>query len=367
MGVVSNCPRYGHDLAEHEGLDLVTRDYHRPILMPTWSCLVARVGPARHTGGMRSHCSLYVDVGYLLASAATRISGTSLRSGIHVDYRPLVESLIEQAQEISGLPVLRVHWYDSARDGVPDTQQERIGELSKVKLRLGRFGVDGQQKGVDLRIGLDLVAHARNDAAEAFILISGDDDLTEAVEDAQAHGVQVVVLAVPNAQGKSHGVSRHLVRAADDHELLWSATIDKTVMKVEVPTPASLPKPAVTPSPATATPKDMPRMSHPTTAKPAAVPVYTGSTGEKARIDPGYEDVDEYAEQIDAVVANVLDTFRTSANPGDMADLETGRPSIPREIDRALLLDLSDALDVYDLSDQVRFRLRSRFWEKLDA
>jgi hypothetical protein len=51
--------------------------------------------------------------------------------------------------------VLRVHWYDSARHGVPDTQQERIGELAKVKPRLGRFGVDGQQKGVDLRIGLD--------------------------------------------------------------------------------------------------------------------------------------------------------------------------------------------------------------------
>src|SRR5690625_7570951 len=80
---------------------------------------------------MRSHCSLYVDVGYLLASAATRVTGTSLRNGIHVDYGALIEGLIEQAQEISGLPILRVHWYDSARDGLPDDQQQRIGMLPK--------------------------------------------------------------------------------------------------------------------------------------------------------------------------------------------------------------------------------------------
>ncbi|MFE9957193.1 hypothetical protein [Micromonospora sp. NPDC005299] len=71
--------------------------------------------------------------------------------------RPLIAALVRQAERMSELSVLRVHWYDSAKDGVPDSQQQRIGEVPKVKLRLGRFGMDGQQKGVDLRIGLDLV------------------------------------------------------------------------------------------------------------------------------------------------------------------------------------------------------------------
>lgn len=153
---------------------------------------------------MRSTCSLYVDAGYLLASAATRVTGTSLRGGIHVEYPPLIRTLIDTAEILSGLPVLRVHWYDSARNGVPDTQQERIGELSKVKLRLGRFGVNGEQKGVDLRMGLDLVAHARNGASDVFFLVSGDDDLAEAVEEAQVHGIQVVLLAVPTLAGTPH-------------------------------------------------------------------------------------------------------------------------------------------------------------------
>ena len=125
---------------------------------------------------MRSTCSLYVDAGYLLAAAATRVAVTALRSSIHVEYRALIESLIAEAEQRSGLPLLRVHWYDSARDAVPDPQQVRIGELRKVKLRLGRFGREGEQKGVDLRIGLDLVTHARNGAVDVFFLVSGDDD-----------------------------------------------------------------------------------------------------------------------------------------------------------------------------------------------
>jgi uncharacterized LabA/DUF88 family protein len=176
-----------------------------------------------------------VDVGYLLSATAVRVTGTSLRNGIQVDYEPLIDALVQQAEALSELPILRVHWYDSAKDGVPDNQQQQlIGELPNVKLRLGRFGVDGQQKGVDLRIGLDLVTHARNGAADVFILVSGDDDLTEAVEEAQVHGVQVILLAVPNADDRPHGISRHLVRAADGLKILFPDTIDQTVTKAEV-------------------------------------------------------------------------------------------------------------------------------------
>jgi uncharacterized LabA/DUF88 family protein len=319
---------------------------------------------------VRSYCSLYVDAGYLLASAATRVTGTSLRNGIYVEYRSLVEALVQQAEEISGLPVLRAHWYDSAKDGVPDAQQERIGELPKVKLRLGRFGVDGQQKGVDLRIGLDLVAHARNGAASVFFLVSGDDDLTEAVEEAQVHGVQVVVLAIPNAEDKAHGISRHLLRAADELEVVLSAAIDKSVMKVEVPkAPPTIPTSATT-APVAPLPRPSPRDlaergRPPATTTPAAL-AYTGSTGGESRIAPGYEHPDEYDDQISRVVAKVLESFLQSATVDDVTELDRGRPSIPREIDRALLLDLSDALGVYDLSDTVRFRLRDRFWEHYD-
>jgi uncharacterized LabA/DUF88 family protein len=330
---------------------------------------------------MRSHCALYVDVGYLLASAATRVTGTSLRGGIHVEYRPLIDGLIDQAQRLSGLPLLRVHWYDSARNGVPDTQQGRIGELAKVKLRLGRIGVDGQQKGVDLRIGLDLVAHARNGAAATLFLVSGDDDLTEAVEEAQVHGVQVSVLAVPNAHGRPHAVSRHLHRAADSLELVEETTIDGSVMKVELPPPPVEPEVTTEPEkPAPPSPLDLAGLRRPAPAAPTSVVVYSGTTGAPSHVVGGHDrhdraydaprerentlDADEQ-EVIDAVVRRVVGALVQSAAAGELAALERGRPSIPRDVDRALLLDLSSELGDYDFRDAVRFRLRDRFWEVL--
>ncbi len=45
-------------------------------------------------GGMRSHCALYIDVGYLIAASATRVTGTSLRSGVVVSYPDVVKRLI---------------------------------------------------------------------------------------------------------------------------------------------------------------------------------------------------------------------------------------------------------------------------------
>ncbi|MCO8271619.1 NYN domain-containing protein [Actinoplanes sp. TRM 88003] len=320
---------------------------------------------------MRQRCSLYVDVGYLLTSAAVRVTGTSLRNGIHVDYEPLIAELVRQAETTSGLSVLRVHWYDSAKDGVPDPRQQRIGELPRVKLRLGRFGLDGQQKGVDLRIGLDLVTHARNGAADVFILVSGDDDLTEAVEEAQVHGVQLLLLAVPNSDNKPHGISRHLIRAADGLEILNPAAIDRTVMKVETPPPPPVvPKPAVVPSPPRVTPKDLAGLGRPgppdAPRPPAAVIAYSSATGSAPQVGAEYDDPAELAEQIDSVVVNVLTAFRKSASAEALAELEAGQPSIPRDIDKALLTDLSDHRGEYELSERVRHLLRAQFWNRYD-
>ena len=323
---------------------------------------------------MRSNCALYVDAGYLLAAAATRVTGTSLRNGINVEFGPMIQGLIEQAEGISGLPLLRLHWYDSAKNGVPDKQQERIGELPRVKLRLGRFGVDGQQKGVDLRIGLDLVAHARSGTADVFFLVSGDDDLTEAVEEAQAHGVQVLLLAVPSSNDKPHAVSRHLLRAADELSTVCPSTIDDNVIRIETPPPpqpvpsVATPRPAVFAAPS---PRDLAARRPVAPARPSVTreslsrPVYSSSTdGPPLDMAGYYEEPDD--EQIDHVIANVIESFHNSAGVEARTALAAGRPSIPPDIDKALLLDLSDAVGTYELSDPVRVRLRSRFWQQYD-
>jgi uncharacterized LabA/DUF88 family protein len=333
---------------------------------------------------MRSHCAVYVDAGYLLASAATRLTGTSLRSGVDVDHRRLIEAMVDQVETASGLPLLRVNWYDSARNGVPDAVQERIGLLPRVKVRLGRVSYSGEQKGVDLRIGLDMVAHARNGAVGLIYLVSGDDDLTEAVEEAQHHGVQVIVLAVPNESGQAHAVSRHLQRSADGLEVVDRTVLDAIVKRTVRGAPvgsseavgrAVVSDPPAVPSPAALAGRRRANgtapVAPPTPTGPARVAtsevVYSSETGASSTVAPEYDKTpQEVTATIDQVAKKVLEAWLGSATPDQRHALRVARPSIPRELDRALLLDLSDALDVYDLSDPVRFELRDRFWARLD-
>lgn len=352
---------------------------------------------------MRSHCSVYVDAGYLLSTMAMRITGTSLRGGIKADHEALIDILATHAAEASGLPLLRVHWYDAARNGMPDSKQEEISLLPRVKLRLGRIGVDGEQKGVDLRIGLDLVAHARNAAVDAMYLISGDGDLTEAVEEAQAHGVQVTVVAVPSQDGTPRGISRHLHAAADGLDLLDGAVLDTAVQPGKSTTEdTSAPTAPATPTEDTSATTEETEETEATAAEPSPVSmpspvllakttpprfvpvppkdapqdaavhgtgwVASSHTARGTTFAPDYVNAAELDEAIDRVVNQVLSTWLdTDETTARRSELVKSRPSIPQEIDRALLRDLSDELNVANLSDQHRYRLRERFWNKFDS
>ncbi|XVX21131.1 NYN domain-containing protein [Actinomycetota bacterium] len=352
---------------------------------------------------MRSHCAVYVDVGYLLASAATRVAGSSFRRAVTIDYPALVAGLVEQAETDSGLPLLRVNWYDSgSRSGVADPGQEDIGLLPRVKLRLGRRSYSGDQKGVDVRLGLDLAIQGRNRVADVIYLVSGDDDLTEAVEEAQAHGVQVVLLAVPDREGRPHAVAKHLGLAADGVLPIHGEVIDRTVRPQAIPA-ALVPHDSAVAAPeqaeATAQPEgptaptgpQVPKPG-PRTATPAAAA--TGPAGDvEAQVDDGHPtpsvlahkrasqlhlpepaivaahvgprvDAEGYPtdESIDAVARQVVTAWCTTATPQALAELKASRPQIPAELDRVLLVDLSSHTEAYDLDESTRFRLRERFW-----
>lgn len=329
---------------------------------------------------MRSRCAVYVDAGYLLASAATRVTGTSLRGSVKVDHPMLVDGLIAQAETESALPLLRVNWYDSGSQtgGVPDRTQEQIGMLPRVKLRLGRLSAYGEQKGVDLRLGLDLVTHARNRVVDVMYLVSGDDDLTEAVEEAQGLGIQVILLAVPNTGDQPHAVSQHLQREADGIIVVNPTTIDGAVVpmprearltskgtgggpagsraptELTVPTPAALAKLRAT-RPSTF------RDRAPEGAARGSL-VYTSETGQASSVDNAQEIDETLGDVVDEVRRSVLATWASHATDQDRDALLGGRPFIPGDVDRALLIDLSARLKIYDIQEPTRFLLRGRFW-----
>src|SRR5207244_1283651 len=101
---------------------------------------------------------------------------------------------------------------DGAASQIATPEQLAIGNLDNVKVRLGRL-TPGGQKGVDTLIVLDLTTLAREKAIDTAFLLSGDDDLREAVIVAQHSGVRVVLLGLANIGGTRQ--SRDLIREAD--------------------------------------------------------------------------------------------------------------------------------------------------------
>lgn len=192
-------------------------------------------------------CAVLVDAGYLLGAAATLIVPDGIRNSVIADYRPMLADIIGQAAEQTGLPVLRVYWYDAWYDGRPAAEHLVLGNLPDVKVRLGvliRHGHRIEQKGVDSFIQRDLSTLARNSAVADVILIAGDEDLRRGVDEVQDHGVKVHLWGV-EAGAPQFNQARTLITEADRRYVLSEEWVRRFVRvrpryAIPEPTPASV-------------------------------------------------------------------------------------------------------------------------------
>ena len=326
-------------------------------------------------------CTVHVDAGYLYAALATRVTGSANRAAITVDEQALVQQLIELVTSDSGMRILRVLWYDAAKNGVPDPYQRQIGLIDSVKLRMGRINTFGEQKGVDLRLGLDLVSLGHNRAAEVAYLISGDDDLTEAVTDAQDLGLQVKLLTIPAGDGRPHAVAANLSLAVDGMVPIPTDTLDQLVTRAGRPTASSRvdvaiveqpparssppvipPRPPVVPPATAGPPPTTPPTAAPATenADPRPIPVYSSTTGGPANSTTAHSLLS--GELITEVAQSVIDVWAGTADADEIEQLLQGRPNVPPAIDRILLTDLVTRSGRSEIPTWARFALREAFW-----
>jgi uncharacterized LabA/DUF88 family protein len=155
--------------------------------------------------------AVFVDAGYLFAEGSRLIAGEKLRrSALRLDHDAILRKLTDLTQELTGVPLLRIYWYDGATSA-PNPAQVALAYRPNVKLRLGAVTEQGQA-GVDALLVGDLVTLARNRALSDAVLLSGDDDVREAVEEAQSFGVRVHLLGIAPARQNQAGA---LVQAAD--------------------------------------------------------------------------------------------------------------------------------------------------------
>src|ERR1700721_1182940 len=165
-----------------------------------------------------------VDVGYIYAAAGELLFGTSARRDYRVGAVGLIQAVTKHADELFRGELLRVYWYDAARDRVPTIDQRVVAQMAWVKLRLGNLNARGQQKGVDANIRADMEALARHPATPARVLARGDEDMVPAGGAAQAYGVRVHLWGVEPPYGTNQ--AERLVWESDTVDILERAFVE---------------------------------------------------------------------------------------------------------------------------------------------
>lgn len=341
--------------------------------------------------------AVFVDASFLLAVGGHRASGTTLRAAFTVDYEALIAGILKTAKDFSGLENLRIYWYDAAKDAIFTDQHKRIGLIPGVKVRLGRISFNGEQKGVDLKLGLDLVGIARNRAASVAFLFSGDDDLAEAVEEAQDLGMKVVLMGVEKADHRLGvaSVAEHLALRVDSiitlpEELIESAFVKAVAWDKDHAAQTA----SIASAPEAGREKNTATEAHPPTPKPGSpTPPTPALLGARPKAHtplpsspalPDYQLVYSSTQQVSGFAAgtgsdsssidiagevgrSVARNWHASTTQAELRELLSDRPLLPAEIDRVLLKDCAQRIGEWktDLQD-VRRALRVAFWEQLD-
>ena len=114
-----------------------------------------------HPPALMDRVAAFVDAGYVFAAGSEALDGQARRrSELILDCCAAIETVASKAKDISGLPLLRVYWYDGTDSG-PTIQQRVLAECADAKLRLGFVRKDeqnrSQQKGVDSLLVTDMI------------------------------------------------------------------------------------------------------------------------------------------------------------------------------------------------------------------
>jgi uncharacterized LabA/DUF88 family protein len=297
--------------------------------------------------------AVMVDVGYIYAAAGELLFGTSSRRDYRVDAVGLIQAVTKHADELFRGELLRVYWYDAARDRVPTIDQRVVAQMAWVKLRLGNLNARGQQKGVDANIRADMEALARHRAITDAVLIAGDEDMVPAVEAAQAYGVQVHLWGIEPPYGTNQ--AERLVWESDTVDILDSPFVRPYFTRNPA---AEAPRPdiqATVPSPA-----QLFGEAHPRPRPPVQIGGrnHVSATGPMPRLGPDRRNVEEAGE-------HVAHKWILTRGADNIRDLLPG-PILPPVIDKELLVEaekeLGQSLRPYQ---EAREWLRDAFWARV--
>lgn len=253
--------------------------------------------------------AVFVDAGYVFAQGSVAITGEKQRrQTLSININTIKIAIKDVVERQSGLPLLRIYWYDAVLQGRPTPEQHTLADQDDIKIRLGQVNSLGEQKGVDALIVTDMAELARNKAIDDAVLISGDEDLRVGVMLAQQFGVRVHLVGIKPAGGNQSPT----LRQEADTTMEWDDALVRSFLSYTPP------------------------------ATPTAAAIAAGNAS------------------LDAHIQTIIATI----SPSDLASLKTQFTSsnnIPSEIDRIILRSGRLYYGQSTLTDAERSNLRSAF------
>ena len=161
--------------------------------------------------------TIFIDAGYLIA--VTR------KKNKKVDLVKLSKALAKDSWEktifYNALPKFETEEYSKAQ-----RFHSKIGQLDKFEVRLGRLQYDKHgrptQKGVDMKLGIDLVQMSMKKNFDVAILITGDSDFLYAVQKARESNVKIKLAHFPGSL-----INLEFQQSFDGYDLLHDALLDE--------------------------------------------------------------------------------------------------------------------------------------------
>jgi uncharacterized LabA/DUF88 family protein len=324
--------------------------------------------------------TVMVDVGYIYAAAGELLFGTSSRREFRVDAVSLIQAVSKHAGELIRGELLRVYWYDAARDRVPTIDQRVVAQMPQVKLRLGNLNARGQQKGVDAQIRADMEALARHHAITDAVLVAGDEDMVPAVEVAQAYGARVHLWGIEPPYGTNQ--AERLVWESDTVEILDSSFVRPYFTKHPADV-AGHPRPddaiddfrpdeqsSAVPSPAQLFgDRALPRPLQPGKAAHGAAPTVHGTAaagpGAGGQAGPASSRLGPDRARVEEAGEHVAQKWILTRGRDNIRDLLPG-PILPPVIDKELLVEAEKELGLsLRAYQEAREWLRDAFWARV--
>lgn len=162
--------------------------------------------------------TIFIDAGYLTA--------VSKRKNKKFNFVKLSKELATGTWNKTIVYDALPKFNDATRYSKTQRFHSALRKLDKFEVKLGRLQYykdhSTRQKGVDMKIGIDLVQMSMKQEFTHAVLISGDSDFLYAVQKAKEAGIHVTLAHFPETQ-----INSEFMQSFDDHFLLHDSFLDK--------------------------------------------------------------------------------------------------------------------------------------------